>query len=173
MSCSGAGLNHGTDDGTSEKRKYADEIVNRVFFLPKCYPMNATITLKLIDVDTIPQMIEEVLDAFYFPLTCHIDFYYNFNSTKRPEVSIAYPSLSCATNSVIRIRKQRDVEKLQSEMKGLTFEKIALTHAQSRCYDVDASGVSILGLLAIQFYITSFELSSYQAKITDFPETFK
>lgn len=155
----GAGADFESADEIIKEDQYAKEIINRAFFSPKNYPVNASITLKLADITLIPKMIQEVLDQFYFPITCHVDFYYKFNSSKRPEISIAYPSIACACNSIIRIRRQADVDKLNSEMSKMTFEKIAQSHAKVRNFDMDASGVSILGLLALQVYISSYEQS--------------
>lgn len=158
---SGAGEKDNLLDKATAELKYADQIVNRVFFLPKTQPLNATITFKLNDISELNSMIDGIMDCFYYPLTIHIDFYYKFNSQKRPEISVAYPSLSCSINKKVNIRKERDVEILQTEMKNVSFERIAQCHASTRGFDNSISGISVLGLLAVQFYVTTFESTAH------------
>ena len=55
-------------------------------------------------------------------------------------------------------------------MKSVTFEKIVQNHAATRSFDNNVSGISVLGLSAIQFYVTSFETPQHQWQTLRFDE---
>ena len=131
----------------------------------------AQVTLKVCSDKNFGSMVEDVLDCFHFPLQVKVDFSYKYNSKKRyalslffsdksynrSEVSISWPSISTSINETDFIRKQYDVDTLVEEIDNWTPEDILLKHAQLRQYDQNGSGISFLGMLAIEVFIMPFE----------------
>lgn len=136
----------------------------------------AQITLKCCADRYFGNMVEDVLDCFYFPLRIKVDFSYKYNSktrwsfreknfkliTLRGEISISWPSISTSINETEFIKKQKDVDKLVTEINNWSPEDILNKHAQFRGYAQSGSDIRFLGMLAVEIYVTPLEPPAFR-----------